>query len=122
MNVIDVLRQELRKTESKLFLCDLAMYSLFAVAVVAGVLVLPYSLWVLIFRDGSFSRILGAFLMCVSCWGGIRCIGFFKQRMHYIESLRSFGFSDADAHRAWDDYLQGRHDALRLMSARKAGG
>ena len=79
MNIPNVLREEFQKRETKVYLCDRAIYVLFAFAVLAGIFALPYSLWLLLFRDGSFSRVVGALIMCGGCLYAIRFIELCKR-------------------------------------------
>lgn len=120
MGMIDTVVQDLLKTKNKLLMCDVATYTFITSAVLAGVLGLPYSLWMVIFHDGSFSRIFGACMVCVACWFGIRWTGFFRKRIHYIGSLRQHGYSQIEAVKAWNYYLLGKHDALSVVMAKHA--
>ena len=74
---MNALLNNLLKTKNKLLACDAATYSFLGIALLSGVLLLPYSLWVVVFREGSFSRVVGAILLCVACWFGIRWTAFF---------------------------------------------
>lgn len=118
--MLDSVLHDILKTKNKLLICDAATYTFLGSAALAGLLLLPYSLWLLLFRDGSFSRILGACLVCVACWFGIRWTSFFKQRIYYIDSLRKHGYSQRDAIQAWNFYLLGKHDALSVVQAKRA--
>lgn len=118
MSMTDTRLQALLTTRNKLLLCDAATYTFVASALLAGLLGLPYSLWVFIFRDGSFSRILGACLVCVACWFGIRWTGYFRHRIYYIDSLRDHGYSHGQAIQAWNYYVLGKHDALSVAQAK----
>lgn len=116
----DAALQELLKTKNKLLICDGATYTFVASAALAGVIGLPYSLYAFIFNNGSFSRILGACLVCVACWFGIRWTAFFRQRIYYIDTLREHGYTPYEASKAWNYYLLGKHDALSVVLAKHA--
>lgn len=109
----------LLKTQNKLRICDAATYAFVGIALLSGVLLLPYSLWIVVFREGSFSRVVGACLVCVACWFGIRWTAFFRQRIHYIDSLRNHGYSHRQAVQAWNYFLLGKHDALSVELAKR---
>lgn len=117
--MIDALLQEVGRTKNKLWLCDAATYTLLGIMMLAGVIALPYSLWLVIFQDGSFSRILGALMLCAGAGYGVRWVDFFKKRIQYIDALRDLGFSAGDAIQAWNYYLLGKHDALSVELAKR---
>ncbi len=120
MGRMDNVLQDILKTKNKLLICDAATYTFVGSAALAGALGLPYSLYVFIFNNGSFSRILGACLVCVACWFGIRWTSFFKQRIYYIDTLRDHGYTHREATQAWNYYLLGKHDALSVVLAKQA--
>lgn len=119
MAMTDGVLQGMLSTKNKLLVFDGATYAFVGIALLAGVLGLPYSLWLVVFREGSFARVLGACLVCVACWFGIRWTAFFRQRIHYIDSLRNHGYSYDQAVQAWNYYLLGKHDALSVELAKR---
>ena len=117
--MIEPLLRRLTDTKNKLLLFETATYSLVGIMILAGIIGVPYNLWIVLFHDGSVSRILAALILCAAAGYGIRCVDYFKKRVHYIDSLRALGYSAGDAIQAWNYYLMGKYDALRVERAKR---
>lgn len=117
--MIESMFHELNSPKNKSLLFEAATYSLMGIMVLAGVIGLPYNLWIVLFHNGSFSRIVALVILCVAAGYGVRSVDYFKKRVHYIDSLRAFGYSDGDAIRAWKYYVMGKYDPLSVERAKR---